>query len=87
MWDFLDYGQPPAPSAARYEGGTPNFFGIAAIGNSLEVLAAADPMKIGEHVIALTDHLVDGLHRIGAEIDTERGRGHFVRHRDVSYAG
>jgi selenocysteine lyase/cysteine desulfurase len=59
MRNFLDYDQSWAPDAARYEGGTPNFIG-------------AGIARIGEHVLALTDRLVDGLQRKNAVVDGER---------------
>jgi len=73
MWNDFDYRQPLAPTAARYEGGTPNFLGIAALDASVAVLAAAGTERIGAHVIALTDRLVGGLHAMGATLLTERG--------------
>ena len=61
MWDFLDYAQPPAPDASRYDGGTPNFLGALSLATSIEVLASAGIERIAAHVVALTDHLADGL--------------------------
>jgi cysteine desulfurase/selenocysteine lyase len=75
IWDFLDYDQPFAAGAARFEGGTQNFLGMAALETSMEILDEAGVDRISEHVIDLTDHLVDGLRRIGAEIASERGDG------------
>ena len=73
MWNFLDYDQAFAPGAARFEGGTQNFLGMAALETSIDVLDEAGVDRISAHVLALTDHLVEGLRRIGAEIDSERG--------------
>ena len=75
IWDFLDYDQPLAPNASRYEGGTPNFLGIAGLVTSMDVLEAASVAHIAEHVLALTDRLVAGLLRAGAEVDSPRGPG------------
>ena len=75
IWNFLDYEQPLAASAARYEGGTQNFLGIAALGASVDVLAGAGVARIGEHVLGLTDRLVAGLESRGAHIATLRGPG------------
>jgi cysteine desulfurase/selenocysteine lyase len=72
MWDFLDYDQPWAPDATRFEGGTPNFLGALSLANSIEILRAAEPRRIAEHVLALTDRLVDGLARKGAAIGSRR---------------
>jgi cysteine desulfurase/selenocysteine lyase len=75
IWSFLDYEQPLAPNAARYEGGTLNLLGVAGLATSLDVLDGAGVPAIAGHVLELTDHLVDGLRNHGAEIDTERGAG------------
>ncbi|MDB5072925.1 MAG: putative cysteine desulfurase [Candidatus Eremiobacteraeota bacterium] len=61
IWNFLDYTQPPAPNASRYEGGTPNIAGALSLATSMDVLAGAGPDRIGPHVIALTDRLTEGL--------------------------
>ena len=61
MWNFLDYAQPPAPNATRYEGGTLNIIGALSLATSIDVLAAAGIERIAAHVLALTDHLVEGL--------------------------
>lgn len=75
IWNFLDYEQPLAAGAARYEGGTQNFHGIAALDASIEVLARAGTERIGAHVLALTDRLAQGLVARGATLQTLRGPG------------
>ncbi len=75
IWNFFDYEQPLAASAARYEGGTPNFLGIAALDASLAVLREAGVERIAEHVLALTDRLVAGLHHRGAVVASPRDAG------------
>lgn len=75
MWNFLDYDQAPVPDASRFEGGTPNFIGALSMNESLETIAAAGTGRIASHVIALTDRLVDGLQRAGAQIASLRGPG------------
>jgi cysteine desulfurase/selenocysteine lyase len=72
MWDFLDYDQPWAPDATRFEGGTPNFLGALSLATSIEILRAANPQRIAGHVLALTDRLVEGLKGKGAAIDSAR---------------
>jgi selenocysteine lyase/cysteine desulfurase len=72
IWDFLDYDQPLAPDASRYEGGTPNFIGIVGLAASMDVLDDAGVPHIAEHVLELTDHLVERLRSNGAEIQSER---------------
>jgi selenocysteine lyase/cysteine desulfurase len=75
IWDFLDYEQALAPGARRYEGGTQNFLGIAALETSLGVLQEAGLARIAAHVLALTDELTEGLRARGCELLTERGEG------------
>jgi selenocysteine lyase/cysteine desulfurase len=75
IWNFLDYEQPLAASAARYEGGTQSFYGIAALDASIAVLASAGTERIAPHVLALTDRLVEGLGSRGALLSTLRGAG------------
>ncbi len=75
IWDFLDYDQPLAPDASRYEGGTPNFLGAAALEASMDVLDEAGVERISTHVLALTDRLVAGLHELGANVKSLRGDG------------
>ena len=75
IWDFLDYDQPFAAGAARFEGGTPNFIGVASLETSMDVIEAAGLERIAAHVLNLTDRLVDGLKTLGAEIASERGPG------------
>jgi cysteine desulfurase/selenocysteine lyase len=72
MWDFLDYTQPPAPDASRYEGGTPNILGALSLASSIDVLGAAGVERIGEHVLALTDRLAAGLESGGWTIVGDR---------------
>ncbi len=75
MWDFLNYDQPYIEDASRFEGGTPNFVGALSLAHSIDVLEQAGPARIAEHVLALTDRLVEGLQRQGAELLTVRGEG------------
>jgi selenocysteine lyase/cysteine desulfurase len=84
MWDFLDYDQPWAPDATRFEAGTPNFIGALSLATSIGILDAADTARIARHVLALTDRLVDGVLRKGAEVDSPRSgdeRSGIVRFR------
>ena len=75
IWDFFAYDQPLAASAARFEGGTVNFLGIAALGASIDALSAAGVENIEAHVLRLTERLAEGLTRAGAMLSTERGPG------------
>jgi cysteine desulfurase / selenocysteine lyase len=72
IWNFLDYGQPPAPDASRYEGGTVNILGALSLATSMDVLTAAGVDRIAAHVLALTDRLADGLQSRGWTIAGDR---------------
>src|SRR5665213_3298945 len=74
MWDFLDYAQPPAPDATRYEGGTVNILGALSLATSIDVIAGAGIERIAAHVLALTDRLADGLTSRGWTIVGDRSR-------------
>jgi len=73
IWDFLSYDQPWAPDASRYEGGTPNIAGALSLATSIAVLREAGAAAIADHVLALTDRLVEGLHRRDLIVDSPRG--------------
>ncbi len=72
MWNFLDYAQPPAPDASRYEGGTVNILGALSLATSIGVLASGGIERIGEHVLALTDRLEEGLRARGYSVVGDR---------------
>jgi selenocysteine lyase/cysteine desulfurase len=73
IWNFLDYDQPWAPDASRYEGGTPNIAGALSLATSIGVLREAGVEQIAAHVLGLTDRLVAGLARKAVVVDTPRG--------------
>jgi len=72
MWNFLDYEQPFVADATRFEGGTPNFIGALSLAESIAVIVAAGTSRIGAHVLELTDRLVEGLNRAGAQVASVR---------------
>jgi selenocysteine lyase/cysteine desulfurase len=74
MWDFLEYDQPFASNATRFEGGTPNFIGALSLAESIDVIEQAGTERIASHVLALTDRLVEGLRSADAEIATTRSQ-------------
>lgn len=74
MWAFRNYDQPLASDATRFEGGTPNFIGALSLAESIDVIEKAGPARIAEHVLNLTDRLVEGLRGAGADLATLRGR-------------
>ncbi|MBV8750163.1 MAG: aminotransferase class V-fold PLP-dependent enzyme [Candidatus Eremiobacteraeota bacterium] len=87
IWNFLDYAQRLARDASRYDGGTPNFAGALSMATSIDVLANAGVERIAAHVLALTDHLVDGLQSRGWTVASDRSRddvksGIVLFHRD-----
>jgi cysteine desulfurase/selenocysteine lyase len=73
MWNFLDYEQPYCSGAARFEAGTPNLIGIAALMATLDLLDSSGLDRIGNHVLGLVQHLREGLSRLGAEIASLMG--------------
>ncbi len=75
IWDFLNYEQPYADAAWRFEGGTPNFLGALSLERSIHAIEEAGTEAIGTHVLELTDRLCDGLRALGANILTMRGPG------------
>ena len=75
MWDFHNYLQPFSPDAMRFECGTPNLAGTLSLVKAIELFNRCGTAAIAEHVLDLTDHLCDGLDRIGAQISTPRGDG------------
>ena len=75
IWNFLDYDQPLADDGTRFEGGTVNFLGVAALETSLEVITNAGPSAIATHVLAISDRLYEGAIERGAIASTLRGDG------------
>ncbi|HEY5425086.1 MAG TPA: aminotransferase class V-fold PLP-dependent enzyme, partial [Candidatus Tumulicola sp.] len=75
IWNFHDYEQPYAPDATRFEGGTPNFVGTLALVSAIELFERSGPAAIERHVLALSDHLCEGLQRAGARLHSLRGPG------------
>jgi cysteine desulfurase/selenocysteine lyase len=74
IWNFLDYTQPAAPNATRFEGGTVNILGALSLATSIDVLATAGLERIGAHVLALTDRLTEGLESRGYALVGNRSR-------------
>ncbi|MBV8374420.1 MAG: aminotransferase class V-fold PLP-dependent enzyme, partial [Candidatus Eremiobacteraeota bacterium] len=76
IWDFANYEQPYATALSRFEAGTPNFLGAWSLATSIDFLQRhGGSAVIAPHVLALTDHLCDGLQRAGARLSTVRGEG------------
>ena len=76
MWDFPRFEQPYAADASRFEGGTPNFLGALSLASSIDLIErSGGSAAISPHVLALTDALCEGLHRLRARIASPRGEG------------
>jgi len=75
MWDFLNYDQGYVDAGSRFEGGTPNFIGALSLHESIAEMEKAGKAEIASHILALTDHLCDGLVRAGASVASKRGQG------------
>lgn len=58
----------PAPGALRFESGTLNVYGIAALGASLEILLEVGPDEVERRVRALADRLAAGLAAAGFSV-------------------
>ncbi|HPN33234.1 MAG TPA: aminotransferase class V-fold PLP-dependent enzyme [bacterium] len=87
-FDFSNYERPMLSSAARFEGGTSNLMGIAALGAGLELILQTGVTAISQRILALTDLLIEGLARRGFLIDgclTPTNRSGIVafRHPDI----
>ncbi len=56
------------PTAARYEGGTPNMGGFVALGASLALLADYEPAAVAERVLKIADATAEELRRVGCVV-------------------
>jgi cysteine desulfurase / selenocysteine lyase len=73
--NFLDYEQPLADGAQRFEGGALNYPGVVAFGVSLRLLTDAGLERIERHVLALTDRLIAGARDSGIEVKSDVSPG------------
>jgi selenocysteine lyase/cysteine desulfurase len=60
-WDFSNFEQPVAPSARRYEGGTPTIPSLWGMHAALETLLAFGMVSIEDQVLEITRVLVSGI--------------------------
>ncbi|HUY34997.1 MAG TPA: aminotransferase class V-fold PLP-dependent enzyme [Pirellulales bacterium] len=63
------------PTAGRYEGGTYNMAGFAALGASLELLARYPAAAVASRVLKLTDEICRRLRDLGAVVASCRDEG------------
>ena len=75
MWSFLEYDQPWAPDASRYEAGTPNFAGALSLATSIGLLSHAGIDRIATHILTLTDFLCEELQAAGCHVSSVRSAG------------
>jgi selenocysteine lyase/cysteine desulfurase len=71
-WDFATIAFHLKPHAGRWEGGSFNAAGIAALGASLELLLRLGIETVRDRVLALTDYLCERLAQIGLEVYSSR---------------
>ncbi|MEX2118402.1 MAG: aminotransferase class V-fold PLP-dependent enzyme [Pirellulales bacterium] len=74
--DFSHIELAVKPSAGRYEGGTYNVAGLAALGASLELLGRYPQPAIASRVLEVTDLVCERLSRMGANVLSCREREH-----------
>ena len=64
------------PDAGRYEHGAPNMIGAAGFHESWKLLAELGVRNIEQAVVGITDHAVEQLRAIGAQIHSVRSASH-----------
>jgi len=69
---FLDYDLAPAPTARRYEDGTPNTCGIYGLRAALELILEVGIENIAERVLALAQLVRDGARARGVPLACDR---------------
>ncbi|MBN1884706.1 MAG: aminotransferase class V-fold PLP-dependent enzyme [Candidatus Krumholzibacteriota bacterium] len=71
-WNFLDYRLEWRPDAARFEEGSANLLGVAALGAAIDRFLEIGPAAVEERVLYLAGALADGLADRGHELVTPR---------------
>ncbi|HEY4589912.1 MAG TPA: aminotransferase class V-fold PLP-dependent enzyme [Thermoanaerobaculia bacterium] len=72
---WTDYDLTWSEGAGRFESGTLNVYGIAALGGSLEILLEVGAAEIEARVLALTSLAARGLADLGMAVVSSRSRG------------
>ena len=65
-WKFFDFEQGPAPSARRYEGGTPAIPSLWGMHAALGMLLEAGGASVEQRILALTGKLIEGFRTLRA---------------------
>jgi selenocysteine lyase/cysteine desulfurase len=76
--DPLDFGahdQPARNDALRFEEGSANVLGAAALDASAGLMLEVGPVRIEQRIIELTDRLIEGLRAGGCEVISPTGEG------------
>jgi selenocysteine lyase/cysteine desulfurase len=73
--DWTEFALDWNDGAKRFESGTLNMYGIAALGGSLEILLEAGPEAIERQVLALVDRAARGLADLGFTVISSRAPG------------
>jgi len=71
-FDFFDLEQPLKAGGARFEEGAYNVAGVSGLRGCLELILQAGVDRISARILELTDHLAEGLQRIGWEVLSPR---------------
>lgn len=75
LFDWTELAIDWNEGAKRFESGTLNVYGIAALGGSLEILLEAGPEAVEERVLALADCAAQGLAGRGFQVLSSRRPG------------
>ncbi|MGI5819304.1 MAG: aminotransferase class V-fold PLP-dependent enzyme [Armatimonadota bacterium] len=73
--DFGAHDQPPRNDARRFEEGSGNILGAAALDASAGLLLEVGMAQVQRRIIELTDRLIEGLRAAGCEIASPSGPG------------
>lgn len=71
-YEWTEIDPTPAEGALRFEAGTLNFYGIHALGASLEMLQGFGLEAVERRVLALAERAASGLERLGFELAVPR---------------
>jgi cysteine desulfurase/selenocysteine lyase len=74
-FQWIEYDLDWNEGAKRFESGTLNIYGIAALGGSLDILCEAGPEALERRVLALADRCARGLEDVGFTVVSSRRPG------------